>query len=728
MTTPDYDVIAAEVHRKALDNLVAEMGITLMRTSGSPVVTEAKDFCTCLLDTKPEQLSLSPNIIFHVGSSLYGTKAIVDLVEDGDLRPGDGWIVNDPHSAGAMHQGDVSVIMPTFVDDELLGWSFANVHILDIGGVGVSAFAPGARDVYQEGLRFPPVRIIREGVLDREWETFIAANVRVPGPVLNDIRSLVAANNTAATKLRQVVGEFGVDNHRLYSEINKDLSEQVMRDRISKLADGVYETLDWNEFDGHDGPDQLLEMRLRLEVDGSELRFTYSGAPQIDAFVNSTMGPMFGNAMSSLMTLLLFGDVPLNSGLWRPITFDIGEPGTIVNSQPPAPVSNAHAEVGFRAGKMARELLCQAIALSDDPTIRSRVAAQNQDGFPSQTLAGINQHGGVSVLFYMDNVMGVGGAAQTIGDGLDCYGHTCTTGAGLPDIETNEGNDPVLYLWRRLVPNCGGPGITRGGLGLETGIVVHSTDALSGPAFNACSELPPRGAGGGYPASAGTYSPVRASNALDLLSQGIMPTRERLEGTPEHVRAHMTHLVHARGDVFVTTSGGGAGLGDPLLRDPEKVAADVIAGYVTAGHAEKAYGVVLDEDRRPDDQATERSRAEIRRARIGGEPAKAWQPPANLGVSLVRDEGSWRCSSCDEQLADAASNWRDGAVCSENPVAERFAELEMTVRDRSEEPRVMMREYFCPGCAASLGVDIGTSASETLPAPQALEAALAAIG
>jgi N-methylhydantoinase B len=725
MSTADYDVIAAEVHRKALQNLTDEMAITLVRTSGSPIVTESKDFSTCLMDTKPEHLGFSSYVLFHVGSSLIGTQVIAALVGDGELRPGDGWIVNDPHTAGAMHQGDVSVIMPTFYGDEHLGWSFANMHVMDVGGVGISGYAPGAHDVYQEGLRFPPVRIIRDGAIDPEWEHFIAANVRAPGAVLNDIRSMVASNNTATGKLRQIIDEFGLEKHREYCEINKDLSEQVLRERIAKLPDGIYEAVDWNEFDGHEGPDRLLELRCRLEVDGTDLRFFYTGVPQIDAFVNSTHGPMFGQAMTGLMTTLVYGDLPVNGGLWRPITVDIGEPGTIVNSQPPAPVSNAHSEVGMRACKLAKDVLCQALALSDDPVLRGRIAGQHQDGFPGNALFGNNQHGGVSVVFYPDNAIGSGGGGQTINDGQDAYGLTCTTGGGIPDIENHEGADPVLFLWRRLVANSGGPGQMRGGQSLDQAYAIHYSDGMAGPCFNACAQVPPHGVGGGYPGSAGTFFPVRGSNVERLIADAKMPSMENLEGREEQVRSKLTHIVLARGDVFVATAGGGAGLGDPLLRAPERVVQDVVSGYVTAQHARRIYGVVLDEDR-VDAGATAVRREEIRRERIGGEPAKPLTAPPIIGVSLTRADGAWACASCDERLADADANWRDGAICAEAPIADRYADLEMIVRDRTEEPRVMLREHFCPACAASLGVDVATADLETLPAAQPLRAVTAA--
>jgi N-methylhydantoinase B len=723
----DYDVIAAEVHRKALQNLTDEMAITLVRTSGSPIVTESKDFSTCLMDTTPEHLGFSSYVLFHVGSSLVGTQVIADLVRAGaELKPGDGWVVNDPHTGGAMHQGDVSIIMPTFYEGEHLGWSFANMHVLDVGGVGISGYAPGAHDVWQEGMRFPPIQIIREGKIDTEWEKYIAANVRAPGAVLNDIRSMVASNNTASRKLNQIIDEFGLENHKRYCEINKDLSEQVLRERISKLPDGIYKATDWNEFDGHEGPDRLLQLELELEVDGSDLRFSYSGVPQIDAFVNSTRGPMFGQAMTGLMTMMVYGDLPVNGGLWRPITVELGEEGTIVNSIPPAPVSNAHSEVGMRACKLAKDVLSQAMALSDDPVLRGRIAGQHQDGFPGNALFGNNQHGGVSVIFYPDNAIGSGGGAQTINDGQDAYGLTCTTGGGIPDIENHEGADPVIFLWRRLVANSGGPGQNRGGQSLDQAYAVHYSDGMAGPCFNACAQVPPHGFGGGYPGSSGTFFPVRKSNVADLLAEGKMPTAERLEGKTEVVRSKLTHIVLERGDVFVATSGGGAGLGDPLLRDPALVLKDVVAGYVTAEHANAIYGVVLAGDDAVDEGATASRRAAIRRERIGADPAKAAAAPASVGVSLARADGAWSCASCDERLADEDENWRDGAVGKENPIAERYDELGMIVRDRKEAPRVMMREYFCPGCASSLGVDVATDELDTLPAARALKVTAAA--
>jgi N-methylhydantoinase B len=351
------------------------------------------------------------------------------------------------------------------------------------------------------------------------------------------------------------------------------------------------------------------------------------------------------------------------------------------------------------------------------------VSGQHQDGFPGNALFGNNQHGGVSVIFYPDNAIGCGGGAQTINDGQDAYGLTCTTGGGIPDIENHEGADPVLFLWRRLVPNSGGPGLKRGGMALDQAYAIHYSDGMAGPGFNACAQVPPHGFGGGYPAGAGIFFPIRSSNVDALLLDGTMPTRERVQGHSESVRSKLTHLKLARGDIFVATAGGGGGIGDPLLRAPTDVAADIAGNYITAAHAHEIYGVVVDPDGNVDEAATEQRRHTIRRERIGAEPPKPLTAPPSIGISLARENGSWTCASCEEQLSDSDANWREGAVCREKPIADRYAELEMVVRDRAEHPRVVVREYFCPGCAACLGVDVATSELETLPAPRALQSA-----
>ena len=721
MKDPGYDVVGAEIHRKALHNLTNEMAIALRRTSGSPVVVEAMDFSTCLLDTEPEHLGFAAYVLFHFGTSLLGTRLVAELARAaGDLGPGDGWIVNDPHDGGAAHQGDVAVIMPMFHRDEHLGWGFVNMHVLDLGGAGMSGIAPGAHDVYAECLRFPAIRMIKNGVIDREWQHFITANVRAPGPVLNDLRSMIAANNVGNRKLGEIVDRFGVARYREFCAINKNITEQVMRDRIARIPDGTYEAVEWNEWDGHDGPDRLLELRLALEVRGSCLHFRYSGAPQIDGFVNAGKGAMWGQTVTALLTALAYGDLPVNGGLWRPLSIDLGAPGTIVNPRAPAPVSDGHAEVGMRACKLTRDVLSQALALSDDAQLRSRVAAKAHDGTPVNALFGANQHGSTSVIVYLDSPTGVGGGAQSVHDGQDIYGSTCMTGCGLSDLETHEAADPVLFLWRKVVPNSGGPGQFRGGQSLQQAFSLAYVETMGGPAWNSCAEVPPSGFGGGFPGAGSSYYLVREPNLAALHSQGQLALPERLQGRREVTHNKVGHMTMNRDDVLVFVSGGGGGLGDPLLRDRAAVVADLAAGWITAGHARVAYGVIVNAHGALEEVASDAAREALRCARIGGAPRRALRAPASAGVAVVLAASGthWQCASCEETLGASHANWRVAAVVQESGISARFAELEMNVRARSEEPAVMLREYYCPACAAALTVDVVVAGTAVLPTPQ----------
>jgi N-methylhydantoinase B len=711
-TAPATSSVDAEIHRKALENIVNEMAITLVRTSGSPIVTDAMDFSTCLLDANGDQLSLAAYILAHSASSMIGTKAVIaDLAaNDETAEPGDSWLVSDPYEGGAMHQGDVAVITPMFHEGEIVAWAFANMHLLDVGGSGVSGIAPGARSVYEEGVRFPPVRAIRKGRLDRGWEKYIRANVRAPAPVINDIVSMVAATNVAQVKVTQVIERFGLKSFRAHCETNKDLTEALFRKRIEAIPDGTYEAVDFIEYDGQDA-DELLEVRGTMVVEGSDLKFSFQGDPQISAYVNATVAAVHANVMVILLTTLAYGDLPFNAGMWRPVSIDVGPPGTVVNATNPAPVSTSHADGGARLGKVVKNMLVQALSLSEDPVLRGRVSGVASDGCATAGLFGQDDDGNLVVLYYMDPGAGIGGPAVTVGDGQDAYGMAMMPGCGIPDVELHESTDPVLFLWRKIAPNSGGPGQLRGGQGMDLAYYIRDADQLTGFFSTICAETPPAGAGGGLAPSGSTQFPVRQTDALELMEKGVQPTAETLGGTDEQTKNKDGSVTFRRADVLRVINGGGSGLGDPLLRPADQVARDVRAGYITAAHAKGAYGVVLAGDGGVDAPATEAAREEIRRGRIGGEPKAELKQPADVGIAVRLDRSgdgaAWACASCEERLAGAEEDWREtGTVVAEHGIEEHFAALGMWVVGRETEPKVKVREHYCPSCAACLASDV----------------------
>ena len=630
-----YDAIAVEIHRRALENIVREMGLTLSRTSGSPIVTYSHDFSTCLLDGAAEQLALIAYVLVHSATSWIGTRTLVeDLRKAGEVpAPGDGWIVNDPYHGGAVHQGDIAIIVPTFYEGSHLGWSFANVHVMDVGGVGVSGFAPAARSVYEEGLRFPMVKAIREGRLDSEWERYIACNVRVPDLVINDLRSMIAANHVAQIKLIELINRFGLERHHQYSEINKDLTENLLRSRIERIPDGVYESHDWTEYDGQ-GPDLLLDVSCTLEVAGSELRFRFAGAPQIDAYVNSCDGAIYGRLMTSILTTLGYGDLPFNAGMWRPIKIDQGPPGTIVNAVPPVPVSATHSQTGSRVSKLVKHVLSQALSLSDDPVLRGRLGGQPHDGAPSAGLFGKNQHGG-------RRSSGTWIQSQVKEEEVR-QSQTAKTATA---ARTLQGWGWLISRftkrWIRSSSYGGGccriaedPGSSAADRGMDQAYAVLYTDRLAGFAHTPCAEAPPIGFGGGYPASASDFVPTYSSNVQTMMSGGTQPLDDRgLQGNVVRTRNNEGYLAFTRGDILRFYSGGGGGVGDPLFRDPKAVAKDVRDGYVTREHAETAYGVVIDDRGEIDIESTLQQRESIRQGQM-------WWPTdeATQGAGRCRDQ------------------------------------------------------------------------------------------
>lgn len=714
-STSDFDIIDVEIHSKAVRNTANEMAITLMRTSGSPVVTEALDFSTCILDRNAEQLAFAGFVTFHISTAIGGVRAVLASHPLEDLRPGDGFLCNDPHSSGAIHQGDLGVVMPFFHNGEVVGFGYVNEHVLDAGGSAVSGFAPAAYDNFAEALNFNAVRVIRDYRIEPEWESFIGNNVRLQRIVLNDIRSMIAANSAGERRIAAMLDTIGYDRFTALNEAAKDLSEKALNQAIQRIPDGTYESEDWVEYDAR-GPQDFHNVRCRLLVDNDEMTIQYRGVAQVDAFINGAWPAVVGQSWSALLSQLAY-DIPVNAGLWRPITFDLGPRGSIVNSVPPAPVTQSHMETGARINKMLIDVLSQACALSADPVIASRVAGQPCQNLAFFTAFGTDLRTGYpTVAFPVSLGQPCGGGAQTVTDGLDTYAAQCMCGCNTPDVEMEESSQPGYILWRRVSQDQAGAGIHRGGMGVSSSIAIVHSEFMTGGAYNSAAYVPPRGAAGGYPGGAGAWTLLTDTNAFELIESGTWPTSENLTGRPVEHPAKTGQLVLRRGDVFSVVNGGGGGVGDPLLREAAAVAEDVRDGYVSAGSADVLYGVVLDADGQVDGEATVTRRQQLRTERIGHAPARTISRGAPVFAPLTVTNGSWACALCGQNLGPQQSNWREAAVTRESKVAERFEQVHARVRVAASTEPVVMRENFCPGCASSLAVDVTFNGRGPVPA------------
>jgi N-methylhydantoinase B len=711
------DPILAEVIGNRLFNITLEMASTLIRTSGSPVLTEAKDFSTAVFDRKREHVGFSGYVIAHIGSSLEGVRA-VDREYGEDLHQYDHFICNDPYTSGAIHQGDVGIISPLFWEDRPVGWAFSNAHVLDVGGMSPGGWAPVAYDCYGEALRFPAVRIVQEGHFVKDIERLLVNNVRLP-IVLNDVRSLVAANNAAQSRIKVLLDEYGLDTYEAYCEHNKNLTEEVIRSRIASIPDGVYEAIDWVEYDGH-GVDGLWKVHLRLIVSGSELTLDFTDTdPQCTGFANAGYGAVAG-LVGAIVMLGLCWDTPVNAGIFRPIRLVLPPPGTVLNPTVPAPVSCGHMEGSSKAGRTILESLGKAMSLSEDPVLRRRAAAAGVNAWPGNSWAGLSQYGEYTAFAVMD--CGSGGmGAQTVIDGLDISSYEAQLDNGIPDVEINEGYYPMLYLWRRLNRDSGGPGINRGGLGLDFAWAPHGTDFLLGTLENAMAAVPSRGMMGGYPGAGHFFNAVRDTAVVQALDQQqrLPQSVQELGGHEETLINHVAGVPLPKTDVFHQITGGGAGMGDPLLRAVERVARDVREGYISVEQAAAAYGVVCDEAGEADPQASESRRAEIRAQRLNGRtPERSpcatgdeWVPA--LTLTGDGEKGVLRCSHCEQDLGPATGNWKERAAGRRFDAAERLAELQVRVKARSE-PAMFLYEWACPGCATLLETNLYPEGMEPL--------------
>ena len=418
------------------------------------------------------------------------------------------------------------MLTPIFYDGAIVNWVWTAAHMYDIGGISPGSFSPQVLDTYGEGLMIPPLKIMKEGVVNDDLRQIIEANSRLGTAVFNDIRCLVATNNVAIERIHEAIEYYGLETYRLYSNVIGVLSERAFRERIARIPDGTWRTVDWMEHDGHEHA--LYEVQCALTVEGDGIVLDFEGsAPQAPGLVNCGPGGLLGNIMSPIVQMLCH-DLQINFGLIHPI--DIRAPeGTVANATEPAATGYGHLDAGYKISKMVTELLSQACQASDDPWLRGRALGQWNDSWSIETWGGIDQYGKRFAWLNMDGG-GFGGGAFSVHDGMDVAGDLTSVGNAIPDIEWTEQLYPALHLWRRLEPNSGGPGTYRGGGGLDLAWTMWQApvDEFTGTVVMAMFSIPSRGHDGGWPGSSSRIQQLRATDVHAQLADGRWPTPETL--------------------------------------------------------------------------------------------------------------------------------------------------------------------------------------------------------
>ncbi|ARC58630.1 Acetophenone carboxylase delta subunit [Frondihabitans sp. 762G35] len=709
-TSIDHDPVTLEVVRMRLDNIVEEMGIAMIRSSGSPVITEARDYNTALFDADGHIYSYSDAVQLHIGSGGVAVRNLLAVVAHDEIRPGDAFISNDPHTSGSSHPPDTTVISPIFLDDQLIGFAQSQAHLVDVGGMAAGGFAPSATDCFGEALRLPPgVKIFENGEPVESVRRLIANNVRTPVLHWNDVRSMVASNNTGARRLLETIEEFGHEEFNAYTALSFQLAEQVLRERIAKLPDGTWESDEWVEGNGHD--DLLHRVHCTMTVHGDSITFDFDGSsPQTDGFVNCSYGALVGSVATALIPMLGW-DVPFNEGVMT--AFEITAPrGCIVNPMVPAPISNGHLTTGIRATRLVTRLLNQALVQSDDDTLRRRVQGEWSDSWTGGISSGTRSDNGEFFVWFNMDGGGMGAGAQPVRDGHDAAGMMTQVGNMLPDVEMNELIYPCLYLWKRLAIDSSGPGASRGGMGLDYAWTLWGADDAIETLFTPVSAVPPWGFAGGLPGGGSGFEFLRDTNIQDLLTRGTAPSTETLiigETEMQPVNAQDVGLSHH--DVFHSWIGGGGGIADPILRDPQAVAQDVADAFITVAQATNVYGVVMDEGHGgAHAESTIRRRLQIRKDRLAAldvttEPTAIPDVLDLMHDSLVPRRGpgnAWTCPVCTGELGQG-DDWTAGILRRIEPAHDFLATQGVRLeRNGKTGNHIQVHQALCPSCGIIL--------------------------
>lgn len=581
--TSHIDPITLEVVCEGLIAIVREMRATVIRASYSPVIWDMDDFSCALFDPAGQMVAQSDD---HPGHVLPMPWSVRCAMEDfaGDIRPGDVILLNDSYRGGT-HLNDVTMLYPLFEEGELLIFPAVRAHWADVGGSTPGSYSGLSTNIYQEGVRIPPIKILEEGKLNKGAMALLLNNMRLPEDRWGDFNASLGACRVAEGRIRKLLARYGRKTVLDCIALNLDRSERRLRGKIAALPDGEYVYEDYLEFYGEGRLDPVL-MRLTLTVRGDEIVADFAGSnPQVPGVVNSTLATTGAGVLVAIKSAL-DPQGPINAGTFRPIHFQAPE-ASIVDVKLDAP-AGAHGEVRKRAVSVMMGALAQVI-----PDLVSGDLCGTS--FPN-AIGGKDERRGRGYVYYEAPAGGNGGFLE--GDGSSAWGNIDFGNVRtIQSAEQMEHAMPLRIERSELRTDSGGEGHTRGGLGMRRDVRLLYGEAR----YSALSDravVPPFGVAGGGVSAAVKVSLVRDGRPIEFDTPG------KVTGYP--IR---------EGDVVVMESAGGGGFGDPLTRDPERVRHDLRAGHITPERARDGYGVVLRADGTVDAAATGVRREELQRAR-----------------------------------------------------------------------------------------------------------------
>ena len=550
------DMIVLELVNNFLYSLVDEMTIGVVRTAFSPIARDAFDFQCGICHANGEMLLEGEGTLVH---SLIYTNLIRNWMEKyGDSTyPGDFIITNDPYS-GAAHLPDIYTWLPIFIDGKLVAWSVAGGHLSDVGGMTPGSCSCESTEVYQEGLRIPPMKLYERGVPNNSVFEIIKANSRVPTVVVGDIEAYRSACYIGEKRFLELSQKYGWGTLSVYLDELLDYAERLTRAEIRDMPDGEYEYTDYIDDDGID-VGIPVKLHLKITVKGDEITYDFTGtSAQVKGAINNPYGSTMACVVTNLREMMSL-DIPRNGGVWRPAKLIIPE-GTLLNPMLPAACASRgvtlfrEADVMLGAAAKIRPHKIPATVSTGDHLLN--IGGRDKDGKP----------------FILIETLWGGWGGRSTSDGPD-YNSPPSENGSNQVIETNEEIYPIMYNQHGYVPDREGAGKYRGSVALVREWKFIGDEAV----FQLRTDrqrFPPLGINGG---------------GAGALSESIW--------NPDTENRHIqkTTLQMKKGDVYRLITAGAAGWGDPLERDVEIVRNDVLNEKISIKRAREAYGVVIDE-------------------------------------------------------------------------------------------------------------------------------------
>ena len=561
MAKLSIDPITLEVVHNALSSIADELALVIMRAAYSNIVRDSMDYSTAVCDFSGKTISQGLTNPVHLGSFPHAMKNLVYQQRD-NMNKGDIFIFNDPYGSGGMHLPDFYIIKPIFINGAIEGYTATLAHQTDVGGIAPGGMGVFSKEIYQEGLRLPILKLYENDEPNEAIFEIIQKNTRMPKSVLGDIKSQVAACYTGEKAFIELFEMYGRKKFRMITEEIHNYAERIIRNNISKLPNGNYKFEDY--LDGLGENPEPIKFAVNLNIKKDNITVDWTGtSPQVKAAIN---GPLpTTHAMSYLgVRCALAVKMPNCEGYMRAISVKAPK-GSIVNPNEPA-ACGARGIICFR--------MFDTILGAFSKILPDRIPAANEGGSSAPHISGRDKNN--KPFLASGGLMGCWGGSS-FSDGFEGISNPAANLSNTP-IEVLESQQPVQITKYAFVKNSGGPGKNRGGMALVRGYRLLETEAELVMRSDRRS-ITPYGLKGGLPGTP-SWNIIRSGNKKILLP--VCP---------------MSAIKMVKNDEFIHIQAGGGGFGNPLQRNPKKVLNDFLNDLIDKDYAEQVYGVIISKNK-----------------------------------------------------------------------------------------------------------------------------------